>query len=608
MPEEHNANLYQSLYEQVANYFATAGVIIDHNNMIIHFFKDVHKYLRLPEGKASYNLIELADTQLALVISNMLYKLRKERKDVVFTKIRFKQNNQLVFLNLAAHLIQIKRNSRDFIVISFQENNVVELRHSEPSPENYNYDEQVSERIQELERELQYREENLQTTVEELETSNEELQATNEELVAANEELQSTNEELQSVNEELYTVNSQYQEKIIELTTLNNDINNLLANTQIGTLFLDSNLTVRKFTPEITKIINIMEVDVGRPLSHLTFKFKTKINLYQEVEQVLDSLAMREIEINTEDGEWYLLKIQPYRHSDRSIHGILLIQVQITALKQVAASRLKHQELYNLLFETMTQGVIYQDVTGKIFSVNPAAAQILGLDKEQLLGLNFNHPSWRMIRENGTPLPANEHPSLIALNTAQIIKNTVIGIFNPQQEQIRWIKITAIPHFKPNSDTPYQVYSILDDITEQKIAEYRLQQKIQEVQQQQNAKFNAVKLQLNQYMSLINSMPNGLAHYELIKNTNGDVVDFTFITLNQVYSEITGLQANIIGSTAEQISSKIQCNWLEIFTPILLNKQLNEFEYYSILMQQKFTVKIYTPSAGYVATVFIPIS
>src|SRR6185503_5499832 len=106
--------------------------------------------------------------------------------------------------------------------------------------------------------------ETLQATIEELETSNEEMQATNEELVAANEELQSTNEELHSVNEELYTVNAEYQQKILELKELNADMQHLLEGTDVGTLFLDRELRIRRFTARIASVFRIQEHDLGR--------------------------------------------------------------------------------------------------------------------------------------------------------------------------------------------------------------------------------------------------------------------------------------------------------------------------------------------------------
>ncbi len=109
----------------------------------------------------------------------------------------------------------------------------------------------------------------MQATVEELETSNEELQATNEELFAANEELQSTNEELHSVNEELITVNAEYHAKIQELTMLNEDINNLLSSTDVGTLFLDRDLRIRLFTSVVQQEIHVLDQDIGRPIGHV---------------------------------------------------------------------------------------------------------------------------------------------------------------------------------------------------------------------------------------------------------------------------------------------------------------------------------------------------
>ena len=127
-----------------------------------------------------------------------------------------------------------------------------------------------NERFAELERELQQVKENLQATIEELQTTNEEQQATNEELMAANEELQSTNEELQSTNEELYTVNTEYQSKIQELSELNTDIDNLLRSTDIGTLFLDRNLLIRKFTPAARDVIKVREGDIGRPIDDIS--------------------------------------------------------------------------------------------------------------------------------------------------------------------------------------------------------------------------------------------------------------------------------------------------------------------------------------------------
>lgn len=133
------------------------------------------------------------------------------------------------------------------------------------------------QRIEDLELDLKENRAQLQNVVEELETSNEELQSSNEELMSSNEELQSSNEELQSVNEELYTVNSEFQEKNKELENLNNDINNLLNSTDIGTLFLDNQLNIRKFTPAVKRLFHLEESDIGRSVMSFASEFDTAI-------------------------------------------------------------------------------------------------------------------------------------------------------------------------------------------------------------------------------------------------------------------------------------------------------------------------------------------
>jgi two-component system CheB/CheR fusion protein len=141
----------------------------------------------------------------------------------------------------------------------------------------------------------------------ELETSNEELQTSNEELMSSNEELQSTNEELQSVNEELYTVNFELQEKNKELVELNTDINNIINSTEIGTLLLDTNLNIRKFTPAISKHFNLKEDDIGRPINIFApkFGFQVKQSLEIDAKKVLESSIIIEKEIYDENHDKY---------------------------------------------------------------------------------------------------------------------------------------------------------------------------------------------------------------------------------------------------------------------------------------------------------------
>lgn len=196
-------------------------------------------------------------------------------------------------------------------------------------------------RVAELERELQYTRESHQGTIEELETANEELKSTNEELQSTNEELQSTNEELetskeemQSLNEELQTVNAELQSKVEELSRLNDDMKNLLNGTNIATIFLDDDLNIKRYTETATRVVRLIPSDVGRPLADIVSRLRYD-RLIEDAREVLRSLVFKEVEVQSEHGGWYLLRILPYRTTDNLIDGLVLTFVDISAVKQL---------------------------------------------------------------------------------------------------------------------------------------------------------------------------------------------------------------------------------------------------------------------------------
>jgi two-component system, chemotaxis family, CheB/CheR fusion protein len=196
-----------------------------------------------------------------------------------------------------------------------------------------------SMRIEALERELAYAKENLQATSEEQQASNEELKSTNEELQSTNEELQSANEELetskeelQSLNEETITVNSELNARVEQLTSIQNDMKNLLDSISTGTLFLDHHLAIRRYTPAAVQIYRLIGGDVGRPLSDIKSNLDNA-DLTADLQSVLDTLIPVEREVQTLDGAWYLARIQPYRTQDNVIEGVVLTFTTVTAFK-----------------------------------------------------------------------------------------------------------------------------------------------------------------------------------------------------------------------------------------------------------------------------------
>ena len=233
----------------------------------------------------------------------------------------------------------------------------------------------VDARILELKRELQIKEENLKASNEELETSNEELKSSNEEMQSINEELQSTNEELetskeelQSVNEELTTVNTELQNKVADLSQAINDMNNLLAGTGIGTIFVDYQLRIMRFTPQVTQVINLIPTDVGRPVGHIVSNLLGYDRLVEDIKEVLDTLTPKDIEVQTKKGAWYLLRIRPYRTLENVIKGAVITFTDITEIKR-AEEILKESEAMRRLAAVVhdaSDAIILQDLEGHI--------------------------------------------------------------------------------------------------------------------------------------------------------------------------------------------------------------------------------------------------
>ncbi|MFO7863487.1 MAG: CheR family methyltransferase, partial [Salinivirgaceae bacterium] len=323
----------ESIFDELMAEYLPPSVIVDENYDIIHTIHKVSKFMSIPVGKVSFNLLKMLPNELDVMVSSLLRRAAKTENTISYENINVEENEAKT-LDISAKKIKSAQNGDIFFIVSFRENSIKEkVKTESKNVETLDINNQFQERIEELEKELQNKSESLQATVEELETSNEELQSSNEELIASNEELQSTNEELQSVNEELYTVNAEHQIKITELTQLNADMDNLLKNTQIGTLYLDQDLTIRKFTKLAADITNIMQTDVGRPIHHIASDHLYK-GFHEDIHSVMDSLQAKEQEIKTPNNEWHLVRIIPFRTAENAVDGIIVTFVNITNLKK----------------------------------------------------------------------------------------------------------------------------------------------------------------------------------------------------------------------------------------------------------------------------------
>ena len=192
--------------------------------------------------------------------------------------------------------------------------------------------EAMGQELQQSREEARSSREEMQTTQEELKSTNEELQSSNEELQSTNEELTTSKEEMQSMNEELQTVNHELQAKVKELSRASNDMRNLLESTEIAILFLDEVLNVRRFTAPTTRIIHLIPGDTGRPITDIVTHLQYP-DLARDAREVMRTLVFKECDVATTAGEWFRVRIMPYRTQENRIDGLVITFVDISASK-----------------------------------------------------------------------------------------------------------------------------------------------------------------------------------------------------------------------------------------------------------------------------------
>lgn len=400
--------------------YAPASVTTDAEGNILYVHGDTSHYLRQPAGEVTTNVVEMArdGLQLALraAIQEAVHGAPTLGREVVLTT-----EGGLLTVSFSIRLLpSANHDEGPLLLVSFQDvaKSVKPARRKGskaiPTAEEAGH-------VEHLERELSYAKENLQATIEEQQATNEELKSTNEELQSTNEELQSSNEELetskeelQSLNEEAITVNSEMSSKIEQLNDIQNDMKNLLDSTNVGTIFLDYELNIRRYTREAVKAYNLIATDVGRKLSDITSNLKD-VNLLADLHTVIETLTPIEREVNTLGGTLYLARMQPYRTMDNVILGVVLTFTDITvnheAMQIKSAAVQLARELAEGIVNTVVEPLIVLDSALQVVSASRAFYQHFQVGPEQTVGRKiyelgngqWNIPVLRELLENILP-------------------------------------------------------------------------------------------------------------------------------------------------------------------------------------------------------------
>jgi two-component system, chemotaxis family, CheB/CheR fusion protein len=378
-----------SMHRQMLEEYAPPSLIVDESFHLVHLSENAGRYLIPPGGPVSHDLTKLARPELRVPLRRALQKAFKEGTSTITRPVAVKFNGHATPVSMWVRPNQRKRHDSELLVL------VVFLEESEASPRPPNLVPRTEgdDTVASLEEELHQTRLQLQATIEDYEGTNEELKAANEELQSMNEEYRSTTEELetsreelQSVNEELLTVNNELKAKLDEVSNAHSDLQNLMAATDIGTLFLDRDLRIKRHTPRISDLFNILPSDAGRPISHFTHAFRYD-GLLSAAERVLKHLVPQEREIQGMNGRWYLMRLRPYRTIEDRIEGVVITFVDITDLRRAQEELRKSEEGARILMENVREYAIFlMDTHRRITTWNPGAEHIFGYTEEEAVG------------------------------------------------------------------------------------------------------------------------------------------------------------------------------------------------------------------------------
>ena len=380
-----------ALHRQAIEQVAPPSILVDQTHRVVHLSDNAGRFLQPSGGPLSGDIVDLVRPELRFELRSALHRIFERGQSTLSLPIpvRFNGSPHRVLLQVKPAASAEEPELRRAIVM-FIEGEAVEPQLSVSGEQH-----QADETVRRLTQELELAQERLRTTREELELANEELRAANEELQSINEEYRSTpeeletsKEELQSINEELQTVNSELKLKLEAVSRAHSDLQNLMAATDFGTLFLDSGLRIKRFTRQVTELFRITPSDEGRPLTDFAHQLEYDA-LLSDAQSVIAHLMPLKREVRSRDGRWYDVRLRPYRTVDDKIDGVVITFVDVTERLQVERALRDSEELLRQdkrLMELSHDPIFIWDLDNGIVEWNRGSAELYGFSREEALG------------------------------------------------------------------------------------------------------------------------------------------------------------------------------------------------------------------------------
>lgn len=367
------------------------SILVDREGHVAHMSESAGIYLRLSGGAPSYQLTALIVPELRLELRTSLFQATQDGTSVRSRAVDIERDGHMLSVNIEVRPIRDEDQVGGFQLVVFHEGPARRAASVTDA------DNEQTPILLQLEEELKRAKEQLQATVEESESSNEELKASNEELQSINEELRSateeletSKEELQSINEELSTVNLELKLKVEETAKINDDLSNLVASTDIATVFVDRDMCIMRFTPRAADVFRLIPADIGRSLLDLNHSLDYP-DLAADAAQAFQALRSIEREVGSQDGRWYIARILPYRTAEDRIEGAVLTFIDFTRRRAAEDAARSSEERMRLVAESAVDyAIITTDREGLITSWSKGAERLFRYSDSDAIGRHAN--------------------------------------------------------------------------------------------------------------------------------------------------------------------------------------------------------------------------